>query len=149
MTGIIHESILTKAIDIIETSGLRVIRIDKRKHPDAIAIDFNTRSIIAIEAETNPTGIYLTRRAYLNIPQGYDDEIIVTTQLASPRIKSMNAYRLCLSLRTSGKTIRDIKRTIKTTLGEDVAIGTLHKWICGNSKPLSNRINSSLPITLQ
>jgi len=134
MTGKLHEEMLVKSIDALKRSGLRVVRIDKRKHPDAIAIDFQTKTVIAVEVETNPTGIYLTRRAYMGVPTNeYEEEIIVTTRI--PNAKSMEAYEMCRALRQDGRTVRGIRGMIKYRLGEDVSIGTIHKWINGSRKP--------------
>ncbi len=126
-----HEEILQKAINELEKNGLRVIRLDSRTVPDAIAIDFENRKVSAVEASTNPTNIWLTKMKYNRVPVQFDEEIIATTVLRHPKQKSYKAYILALELRKQGMTERKIQDEIKKRLDEKVSRGTVHYWISG------------------
>jgi hypothetical protein len=126
-----HEEILQKAILALRNEGLRVIRLDSTCVPDAIAIDFENRKVSAVEADTNPTNIYLTKAKYERYPPQFDEEIIATKELRKPRQKSYQAYVLALELRRQGLSERKIKVEIEKRLGEKVSAGTVHYWVTG------------------
>lgn len=140
MSNNLHEEILIRAIRKLENEGLKIIRLDRRNIPDAVAIDFQNRKIFAIEAETNPTGIWITKRKYERYPQQYDEEIVVAPRKISGRYKSRKAYELCLELHKSGLSERAIQREIFKRLNEKVSTGQTHNWIAGRSKPITLRI---------
>jgi len=136
MPGREHEDLLTKGIEALKTAGLRVIRLDKRIYPDAIAVDFENRKLLAVEADTSPTSIWLTRKGY-DGNSDFDQAVTVTRPLASKRYKSQEAYRLALKLKREGSTFHAIQTTIQQETGEHVSIGQLHDWTHGKSRPIT------------
>ena len=126
-----HEEILQRAILALANEGLRVIRLDSVCVPDAIAIDFENKKVIAVEAETNPTGIYLVKAKYERHPRQFDEEIIATKKPRKLKQKSYQAYVLALELHRQGLSERKIKTEIEKRLGEKVSVGTVHYWVTG------------------
>jgi hypothetical protein len=131
MPSQLHEQILLKAIDALQKEGLRVIRLDCTCIPDAIAIDFQNKKVYAVEADTSPSTIYLTKVKYERYPPQFDEAIIATKELKKPRQKSYRAYLLALELRKQGFSERKIKAEIEKRLGEKVSSGTVHYWLVG------------------
>lgn len=131
-----HEEILTKAIEILRKQGLKVIRLDCRTTPDAIAIDFENKTVDVVEASTSPSNIYLTKMKYERYPKQFNNEIIVTS-FKPRKCKSAKAYFLALELKKKGFTERKIRAEIKKRLGEKVSNGTIHYWVSGQTRPYS------------
>jgi len=126
-----HEELLRKAIQELQNQGLRVIRLDSMVVPDAIAIDFENKKVTAVEVDTSPTNVYLTRVKYDRYPPQFDDAIIVTSRLPNSKVKSYRAYLLALELRKQGLSERKIKSEIERQLGEKVSASTVHYWVSG------------------
>jgi len=133
-----HERILIKTIEILKKNGLRVIRLDNRTVPDAVAIDFHNKTVSAIEASTRPSNIYLTRHKYERLPRQFDEEIIATLLPPKRRqSKDPKAYFLALELKAKGYTERAIRKEVELKTGEKVSNGTIHYWVTGQSRPWS------------
>lgn len=128
-----HEKLLQAGIKEMKKQGFRVIRLDRRKVPDAIAI--KDSEVVAIEASTNPTNIWLTKRAFDKKGSQYDAEIIVTKKY-SDHYHTKEEYEYALKLRKSGNSYREIKRLFESLFGVPVSVSTLHDWCEGKSKPL-------------
>jgi len=127
-----HESILQSTINELRKQGFRVIRLDHRIVPDAIAI--KERSVSAIEVETSMTGLSLTRRKFDG--SQYDDEIIVTRPL-NPHYHKMEVYNEAIALSKANKSYREIRRFLKEKYAlETLAISTIHDWIKGKQRPI-------------
>jgi len=134
-----HEELLAKGIEALKESGLRVIRLDRRTIPDAIAVDFQSKKIMAVETETSASSIWLTRRSYERHPKQFDEEIVITKPFDRTHFKSRKAYELCLELKAKNYSERQIQREVKERLNEHVSSGQIHNWIAGRSKPISLR----------
>lgn len=130
MPSKLHEEILSKAIDVLAREGYKVIRLDSRAIPDAIAIDFENKKVIAVEADTSPSSIFLTRMKYEKDSQ-YDEGIIVTKTFPRSRSKPYYIYKLALELRSKGLSERKIAEEIFKREGVKVANSTIHYWISG------------------
>jgi hypothetical protein len=126
-----HEELLRKAIQELQNQGLRVIRLDSMVVPDAIGIDFENKKVTAVEVDTSPTGVYLTRVKYDRYPPQFDDEIIVMPRLPNSKVKSYRAYLLALELHKQGLSERRIKSEIERQLNEKVSVATVHYWVSG------------------
>lgn len=126
-----HEKMLQVAIEKLRESGYRVIRLDKRRTPDAIAVDFNNKKIVAVEASTSAVNYHFVRK---RIKGQFDEDIIITNQY-SDRYYSQGVYLLALQLRREGKTYAEIRDIIKENYGKYPSYSTLHDWTTGKKAP--------------
>jgi len=126
-----HEKILQVAIEKLRESGYRVIRLDKRRTPDAIAVDFDDKKVVAIEASTNAVNYHFVRK---RIGGQFDEDIIITDQY-SDRYYSREAYFLALRLRKEGKIYAEIRDVIEEKFGKRPSNSTLHDWTTGEKAP--------------
>lgn len=122
-----HERQLQTAINELKKQGFRIIRLDHRIVPDAIAI--NNKEVVAVESETSGTGVWLTRRKLED--SQYDAEIIITRpydkQFFEPKV-----YYDCLELSKNGMSYREIKRTLMSKYNlQRLALSTICGWIKG------------------
>lgn len=124
----LHEELLVSAIQSLETQGYRVIRLDRRIVPDAIAI--KNSEVIAIEADTSPTKVWLTKRKFESEKSQYDAEIIVTKPYNSYYHTPKVYYRV-LELYNSGDySFREVKeKVMKEFELKTLAISTIHDWV--------------------
>ena len=133
MSSVTHEEILQTAINTIKKQGFRVIRLDRRKVPDAIAI--KNDEVVAIEANTNPTNVWLTRRAYEIGTSQYDAELIATKPY-SKHYHAHEEYLLALELRKQGMSYPNMSRVLQEKYGRGFCLSLLHDWCNGNARPL-------------
>jgi len=131
----LHEKLLRAGIKAMEDQGFRVIRLDRRIIPDAIAV--KEKEIIALEADTNPTNIWLTKRRFDKGSQ-YDAEIIITKPYSSQYHKAETYYRV-LELHQEGKySYREIRRKVMQELQlKSLSVSIIYDWIKGRKKPLT------------
>jgi len=120
-----HERILIELITEMEKKGYRIIRLDKRIVPDAVAIDFENKKVIALEASTNSTSVYITKMKYpIDFGRIYDDILI-----ASPRRQGTRTY-YPLALRLKAIELRECGmpyHRIKDKLGVK-GYGSVYRW---------------------
>jgi len=129
-----HEELLIAAIRKLEDEGFRIIRLDRRIVPDAIAIKDN--EVIAIEAETGMSGIYLTRKKMMN--SQYDSTIIVTRPYSQCYHRPEVYYRVFELFKKGGHSYREIRRIVMDEFDlESLSVSTIHDWRKGKKKPLS------------
>ena len=133
MVSIKHEQMLQAAIKNMQQQGFRVIRLDKRKVPDAIA--FKETEVLAIEADTNPTSVWLTRRAFENGTSQYDAEVIVTKPYSN-HYHTKEEYFFALSLRKEGKSYQEMSRLLEEKFGRKFCLSLLYSWCSFKKKPL-------------
>lgn len=131
MTSDKHEKILQVAIEKLRESGYRVIRLDKRRRPDAIAVDFKNKKIIAVEASTNAVNYHFVRK---RVRGQFDEDIIITDQYSN-RYYSREAYLLALQLRKEGKIYNEIRDAIEEKFGKRPSNSTIHDWTTGRKAP--------------
>jgi len=129
-----HEELLINAIKELQKQGFRIIRLDRRAVPDAIAI--KEQEVVAVEADANPTSIWLTKKKFENGTSQYDGEIVVTKPY-SEHYHTSGEYVLALQLRSEGRSYREIQRILKEKTGRPIPTSLLHYWIKGRSKPLT------------
>jgi len=130
-----HEEILQSAINELRKQGFRIIRLDHRIVPDALAI--KDKEVIAVESETTYTGIWLTRRKLED--SQYDAEIIVTRPL-NAHLFNPEVYYEVLRLMREGKSYRETKRfVIEKFQLKSLSVATIHNWLKGKSKPVTLR----------
>jgi hypothetical protein len=149
-----HEALIQKMITEHESEGYRVIRLDKRIIPDAIALRDN--KVIALEADTSKNGHNATVRKYEEDNQ-YDDavfessfwEINYTTNDSNyngiikrrPRFSSEHHARV-LELRRSGATYKQIQEALIKEFGRPISFPAIYNWITGKSAPRNvTRVN--------
>ena len=128
-----HEEILRAAINALQGQGFRVIRLDRRKVPDAIAI--KSDEVLAVEASTNPTNIWLTRRAFEKGTSQYDAELIATKPY-SKHFHTREEYLLALELRKQGMSYIAMSRVLQEKFGRGFCLSLLHSWCSGAKRPL-------------
>lgn len=117
----------------MKKEGFRIIRLDRRMVPDAIAIKKD--SVVAVEVDTNPTNIWLTRRKFKGGSQ-YDEEIIVTRPY-NDHYHTPETYYEALRLRKSGNSYREIRdNLVKKFNLEHLAVSTIVDWVKGRKRPL-------------
>jgi len=126
-----HEKMLQVAIEKLRESGYRVIRLDRRRTPDAIAVDFNNKKIIAVEASTSAVNYHFVRK---RIKGQFDEDIIITNQY-SDRYYSREAYLIALQLRIEGKAYKEIQDIIEKKFGKRPSKSTLFDWTTGKKAP--------------
>lgn len=119
-------------IKTLTKEGYRVIRLDRRKVPDAIAV--KDSDVIAVEADTSPTSIWLTRKAFDKGVSQYDAEIIVTKPY-SEHFHARAEYMLALELRKQGMSFRAMKRLLEEKFPRRFSTSILHDWCSGRKKP--------------
>lgn len=142
-----HEALLQKIIAEHESEGYRVIRLDKRMIPDAVAIKDGV--VLALEADTSRNGHNATAKKYSNDHQ-YDDVVFETsfweinyttndssyTGVIERRPKFLEEHYLrALELRQEGMTYKEIKFTIEKEFDVSISPLTLHKWATGAYVP--------------
>jgi Holliday junction resolvase len=129
-----HEQLLQCAINAMENQGYRVIRLDRREIPDAIAIGNN--EIVAIEAETNPSGVWLLKKNFEKSHHQYDSEIVVANPLLrSRKSHSKEEYFRVLELRKGGCSYTEIQTHFQFEFNKHLCRSLIHKWVRGKSKP--------------
>ena len=129
-----HERLLTMAIEKLKAEGFRIIRLDHRIVPDAIAIKDN--SIIAIEAETGASGVYLTKKKIKN--SQYDEMVIVTKPYNQYYHKAKVYHRVLELAKEEKYSYREIREKVMKEFNlESLSISTVHDWIKGLKKPLT------------
>jgi len=131
----LHEQLLRAGIKAMREQGFRVIRLDRRIIPDAIAI--KEKEIIALEANTTPTTIWLSKRRFEKGSQ-YDAEIVITKPYSSQYHKAETYYRVLELYRKRGYSYREIRRKVMEELQlKSLSISTICDWIKGRKKPLT------------
>ncbi len=127
-----HERMLQSAINELIKQGFRVIRLDHRVIPDAIAV--KNKEIIAVESETSGTGIWLSRRKLED--SQYDAEIIITRPLEAHYFEP-EVYHEVIRLVKEGNSYRETKRLVTEKFKlKSLSLSTVNKWVKGKSKPL-------------
>lgn len=126
-----HEELLTNAIKELQKQGFRVIRLDRRIIPDAVAI--KGEEVVAIEADTSPVSVWMTTRKLENGSQ-YDSEIIVTNPY-SERYYTREQYSEAMKLRGEGRSYREISRLLREKHGRRFPISLVHDWAKHRKKP--------------
>lgn len=130
-----HEQLLRAGIKAMEDQGFRVIRLDRRLVPDAIAI--KEEEIVALEADTTPTSVWLSTRRFDKGSQ-YDAEIIITKPYSSQYHKAETYYRVLELYQQKEYSYREIRRKIMKELQlKSLSISTICDWIKGRKKPLT------------
>ncbi len=134
MTSKTHEELLLAGIKAMEDQGYRVVRMDRRVIPDAICIKDN--QVVALEADTSPSNVWLSRRKYGNTRQ-YDEQIIVTRPF-STQFHKKETYDRVMELYLEGNSYREIKRKV---MGEfdlkTLSVSTVYDWIKGRKRPIT------------
>ena len=126
-----HETQLQSAINELKKQGYRIIRLDHRIVPDAIAI--SDKEVVVVESETSWAGTWLSRRKLKD--SQYDAEIIITRPL-NQHYHTREVYNEVLNLSKSGKSYREIQRLMKEKHKlKTLAVTTIHNWIKGRSQP--------------
>jgi len=139
-----HEEMLLIAIKALEEAGHRVIRLDRRRTPDAIAINFDSKRVIAVESSTSAGNYHYVRK---RLDGQYDEDIIITNQY-SDRYYPREAYFLAIKLRKEGKTYNAIRNQIKKKFGKKPALSTLHDWVTGEKAPPEVSKRHVMPIKI-
>ena len=127
-----HEKMLRKGIEILKKKGFRIIRLDRRIVPDAIAIKDN--KIVAIESSTNPTNVWLTERKLKD--SQYDSTIIITKPY-SKHYHSPEEYFEVFKLRKEGCSYSEIAKIIEEKFHRRIPRSLICDWIKGKKKPLT------------
>jgi len=135
-----HEALLEAAMRELRRQGFRLIRLDRRAVPDAIA--FKGQDVIAVEADTSPTSVWLTRRKFESGQSQYDAEIIVTKPF-SDHYHSWREYHAAIDLRKEGLSYKAIQRTLKERFGRHVPLSLINGWIKGKTKPITEPVDES------
>ena len=126
-----HEKILQEGIQALESKGYRVIRLDHRVVPDAIAL--KGKMVLAVEASTSISNIFLTKRKF-NTGSQYDEEVIVTRPF-SERFHLINEYNFVIAEYGKHSSYREIRHNFKQKFGKNISVSTIHDWIKGESRP--------------
>lgn len=126
-----HEELLLAGMEAMRKQGYRVIRLDKRIVPDAIAVKDD--QVVALEAATNATTVWLSKQKIQ--PQTQYDETLVITKPYSDRYYPRGAYQRALELRRMGYTYSHIRDVIFREFGKRPSFSTLHDWTTGTKKP--------------
>jgi hypothetical protein len=130
MPSLEHEKMLVSGIEAMHNKGYRVIRLDKRKVPDAIAI--KDGEVVAVEAETSVTGAWTTTRKYEKNRE-YDRQVILRKPL-SDVFFSFEAYKRALELRKRGLTYVAIASEVEREFHRKPSMGAMHKWFAGKAE---------------
>lgn len=124
-----HEKTLLLLMDEMFKKGYKVIRLDKRIIPDAIAIDFENKKVISLEATTSNIQVYFTRGKYPNEDQ-YDEVLICKPITKGKRIYYPKSYRIkALELYKQGMSMLEIQRKLNVK-----GYATIHRWIKHDSR---------------
>jgi hypothetical protein len=126
MPSIEHEKVLAGAISALKEHGFRVIRLDKRVYPDAIASKGST--LIAVEAETG--SVSGKGRPFTD----FDATVIVQRKVA-PKYHTMTEYRAALALRNQGLTYTQIVRELTTRFKRPFSRNIIFWWCKGKGRP--------------
>jgi len=129
-----HEELLRQAIEKLKSEGFRVIRLDRRVVPDAIAIKDN--EVVAVEASTSFPNIYLTKRKFEDGTSQYDAEIIVTRKL-SDHYHSIREYNWARLFRDKGMSYTQIQKELEKEFKRHVPRSLICDWVKGKKKPLT------------
>jgi len=128
-----HDIMLRMAIKKLKASGFRVIRLDRRNIPDAIAI--NSSKIYAVEVYTRCANVHLAKRILKD--SQYDEEIIVTKKYDEHYHKPEVYYKV-LALRKKNESYRAIRRKVMREFNlNHLSISTIVDWVKGKKKPLT------------
>jgi len=129
-----HEKLLIAAIKRLENEGFRVIRLDHRIIPDAIAIKEN--HVVAVEASIGTTNVYLVKRKLKD--SEYDEEIIITRPYDQHYHDAKVYYRVLKLFKEHKYSYREIREiVIKEFNLKSLSCSTVHDWIKGLKKPLT------------
>lgn len=135
MPSLTHEKMLLAGIEELKKQGFRIIRLDRRIIPDAIAI--KEKEVIAIEASTNPTNVWLVKKKFESGSQ-YDAEIIITKPYDIQYHSPDTYYRVLELHKEEIHSYREIRRTIMKEFNlKTLSVSTIHDWIKGNKRPLT------------
>jgi len=128
-----HEDLLIAGIKTLREQGFRVIRLDRRRIPDAIAIYGN--KVVAVEADTNPTKVWLTKKKFEAGSQ-YDEEIIITKPYEQHYHTSKTYYRVLELYKKGDMSLREIVKTVKQEFGlKTLSVSIVHDWVTGRKIP--------------
>ena len=128
-----HEKMLQIAIKEMKLQGYRVIRLDRRIVPDAIAI--NEKEIVAIESDTTFTGVAFARRRLEN--SQYDAEIVVTKPLDQYYFEP-DIYKEVIKLMNEGHSFRETRKIAMEKFHlKSLSIATIHNWLKDRCRPPS------------
>jgi len=129
-----HEKMLIKTIRILESEGFRVIRLDRRIIPDAIAI--KGKKVTAIEVSTSQTSVSITKRKISG--SQYDSELIVTRPYNQHYHKPEVYFRVLELAKQNKYSYRTIRAMVMKEFNlASLGITTIHEWIKGKKKPLT------------
>jgi len=131
----LHEQLLRAGIKAMKDQGFRVIRLDRRIIPDAIAI--KEKEVVALEADTTPTNVWLSTRRFDKGSQ-YDAEIIITKPYSFQYHKAQTYHRVLELHKTGEYSYREIRRKVMRELQlKSLSVSTICDWIKGRKKPLT------------
>ncbi|MDG6939882.1 MAG: hypothetical protein JRN39_05735 [Nitrososphaerota archaeon] len=128
-----HEELLQAGVRELQKQGSRIIRLDKRPIPDAIAIKDNFA--VVVEADTHPTSAWLTEQKFIDGSEYYDELITITQPFSEPYYKAAT-YRGVFQLRKHGRSLREIRKIIGEEAGRKPSVATIHDWLKGKKQPL-------------
>lgn len=127
-----HEEILLTLIEEIQKKGLRVIRLDKRIVPDAIAIDFRNKKVIGLEASTNSTSVCITKTKYpANFEDDFDEVLLAYPTKKGKYLSYPSTLKLkAIKMREKGLSIKRIQTELQVK-----SYASVWNWCHGKQLP--------------
>jgi Holliday junction resolvase len=134
-----HNEILEDIITEFRSKGFRVIHLNKKPIPDAIAIKDDKTVGIEVTASNLDTKIYSKKLKYTKFGFETDDLTIIAKSLSSVSKIPPEAYYYALELRKKDYGLDNIQKELESRFKVKISKPAISRWCKGDVKPLSVR----------
>jgi Holliday junction resolvase len=134
-----HDEILEDVLTEFRIRGFRVIHLNRKPIPDAIAIKNDKTIMIEVTASNLEQKKFQKKAKYIKFGFETDDLVIIAKNLPSVSKVPPEAYYYALELRKKCWKYKDIQKELEEKFKIKICLAVLCKWFKGNSKPLSVR----------
>lgn len=134
-----HDDMLEDVLEDFRAKGFKVIHLNRKPIPDAIAIKGDKTVMIEVTASKLKGKTYSKKLKYKQFGFETDDLIIIAKNLPSVSKIPPEAYYYALELRKKCWKYKDIQRELEEKFKVKVCLALLSRWFKGDVKPLSVR----------
>lgn len=134
-----HDDLLEDVLAEFRARGFRVIHLNRKPIPDAIAVKGDKTVMIDVTSSNCKGTKYSKRWKYQKYGFETDDLIIIAKNLPSVAKIPPEAYYYALELRKKSYPYAQIQKELETKFKVKISIPSLCRYFKGDVKPLSVR----------
>jgi hypothetical protein len=134
-----HDEILEEVLAEFKSRGYKVIHLNRKPIPDAIAIKNNKTAMIEVTGSDLKTKIYSKKLKYKQYGFETDDLVLIGKGVPNQYKIPAEAYYYALELRKKGWTYSTISEELEKRFKCKISTASICLWVKGTNKPLSIR----------